>query len=120
VTTTGRGEAKRLLAQAEADARRIDKRDALWARCLALLLRAGVSSCRGDASRAVTQLRETVARCDEAEMHLHAAAARIRLGEALGGDEGRAAIERGTKLMTSEGVRAPDRVTEMLAPGFRG
>ena len=83
-------------------------------------VRAGASACRGDDGRALAHLNAAVTACDEADMRLHAAAARVRLGQLLGGDSGRAEIQRGTDFMVSEGVRAPERMTEMLAPGFRG
>ncbi len=115
--TASQADAKARLAQAEADARRIEKRNAAWAHCHALLIRAGVAACRGDEARAAEQLRLAIAACDHADMHLHAAAARVRWGKLVGGDEGRSEVDRGTNFMTQEGVRSPERMTEMLIPG---
>lgn len=111
--------ARSLLAEAESDARRIEACNVRWALCLGLLLRAGASACRGDEGRAQTHLRAAVEACDAADMRLHAAAARVRLGQLLGGDGGREEAARGLAFMTEGGVRAPERMTEMLAPGFR-
>jgi hypothetical protein len=52
-------------------------------------------------------------------MASHSAAARRRLGEMLGGDEGAALIRDADHRLTGQGVRRPDRLTRMLAPGFQ-
>jgi eukaryotic-like serine/threonine-protein kinase len=44
--------------------------------------------------------------------------ARRRLGELLSGDEGRILVTAANEWMTGEGIRNPDRVTQMEAPGF--
>jgi hypothetical protein len=110
--------ARLLVAEAEADARRIERVGAPWAGCLAGLIRAGAAATRRDRRGAIDELRRAIVACEAADMVLHAAAARVRLGEALGGEEGRTEIERGTERMSSAGIRVPQRVTEMLAPGF--
>ena len=51
-------------------------------------------------------------------MLLYAAAARRRLGEMLGGDEGRALVETADAWMRSETIVNPERMTEVFAPGF--
>ena len=51
-------------------------------------------------------------------MRLFAAAATRRLGELKGG-EGRTLIEQADRVMTAEGVRRPDRLAAMFAPGVR-
>jgi hypothetical protein len=48
-----------------------------------------------------------------------AAAARRRLGELLGGDEGRDHLEATDAFFMDELVRSPERLTGLLAPGFR-
>ena len=52
-----------------------------------------------------------------AEMALHLAAARRRRGELVGGDEGRGLVEESNAWMTGQGIRNPDRMSLLLAPG---
>jgi hypothetical protein len=49
---------------------------------------------------------------------LFAAASRRQLGRLLGGDEGRALIDRADAWMSSQSIRRPDRMAACLAPGF--
>lgn len=83
-------------------------------------LRAGVAAQRGDRPAALLHLEAAVAGFEAAEMALYAAAARRRLGEMRGGDADQALVEAADAWMTRQGVRAPARMTAMLAPGFTG
>ena len=49
-------------------------------------------------------------------MNLYAAASRRRLGEILGGDEGRAQLERADSWMNQQGIRNPARMADVFAP----
>jgi hypothetical protein len=51
-------------------------------------------------------------------MSAHTAAARRRLGQLVGGDQGRELIEAADAWMTGQGVRNPVRMTRVYAPGF--
>ena len=48
----------------------------------------------------------------------HAAAARLRYGQLIGGDAGREAVEGAEAWMASENIANMSRVAAMLAPGF--
>ncbi len=50
-------------------------------------------------------------------MALFAAAARWRLGEVLGGDDGRSLILAAERRLRAEDVRDPARIVATLAPG---
>jgi eukaryotic-like serine/threonine-protein kinase len=65
---------------------------------------------------AVTHLRRTVDLFRALGMKLYLAAAEIRLGERLGGHEGKSLVISGTSFMESQGIVKPERMTEMLAP----
>jgi len=67
---------------------------------------------------AVKLLRESAAAFEAIQFKLSAAATNRQLGRLLGGDEGRALVERGDATMKEEGIVRPDRVAAMLAPGF--
>jgi hypothetical protein len=90
----------------------------IWTGAQAALLRAGVASLRGDDVSAAARLGEAIAGFDAVGIVHFAAAARRRLGELLGGDEGRALIARSDAWMAAQPVKGPARMTACLAPGF--
>ncbi len=51
-----------------------------------------------------------------ADMALHAACARRRQGEVLGGEAGRGLVARADAWMTEQKIRNPERMAAMLAP----
>jgi hypothetical protein len=51
-------------------------------------------------------------------MALYAAAARRRLGELRGGDEGRELIAQSEQWMSKQQIKNPVAVTNLMAPGF--
>lgn len=75
---------------------------------------------RGDNALAVALLTDAAKRLDAVDMPLHAAAARRRLGELKGGDEGTALIAEVDTWMASHGIRNPARLAAMYAPGLPG
>lgn len=114
----GASAAEELLRGAEADARRIERERMAWAAPYATKVRAAVAMRRGDQATALRLLDRTIAALDAAGMALHAAAVRLRRGELVGGDEGRALRAAGLAFMTAQGIKNPARMTAMLAPGF--
>jgi len=84
----------------------------------ARLLRAGVAHLDGTAEQTVAELRAAIARLDETETNLYAAAARRQLGQTLGNAEGQALIDKADTWMREQGVVRPDRLTAMLVPGW--
>jgi hypothetical protein len=111
------GERRALVARAERHARAILRHRTRWGDPLALLLRAGVAATRGDRDRARPLLEAAEVGFAAAEMALHAAAAQRRRGELIGGDVGRALLASSDAWMAEQGIRSPERMTGMLAPG---
>ncbi len=109
-------ERKRLLDIVDRTARRIEREHAAWGDVLAQLLRAGSAFLRGRHDHAVQRLRDVEVSAQRAEMHLHAACARRRLGEILGGDEGAALVADATRWMNVQGIRNPEAMTRVLVP----
>ncbi len=105
-----------LLRAAERDARRLDREGMPWSRALACPIRAGVAAARGDRSRSATLFADAVAQLEAVDMNLYAAASRRRLGEILGGDEGRAQVERADSWMMQQTIRNPARMADVFAP----
>jgi serine/threonine protein kinase len=82
-------------------------------------LQAGLALHTGDVEAAVTQLRIALAGYQENDLNMAAAAVRRRLGELIGGDEGRELLAQGDAVMLAQRVKNLDAVTEMLCPGCR-
>jgi len=87
-----------------------------WMDAIATLRRGGVCAARGDKDGAVRELRAAVPALDTSELGLHAAAARVRLGDLLGGDEGSALREAGLAFMRAEEIKRPEAVVALYAP----
>jgi hypothetical protein len=104
---------------AERDARRLRRERIAWAEALGQLVRAGVAMGRHDADAARELLEDAVGRLETVGLRLHAAAARRRLGKQVPGSQGHRLVEQADAWMKSQNVRRPDRMTALLAPGFR-
>ncbi len=98
------------------DARRLEREGMPWSKALSLPIRAGIAAARGDRSRAATLFTEAVKQLEAVDMNLYAAASRRRLGEILGGDQGRAQLERADSWMNQQGIRNPARMADVFAP----
>jgi eukaryotic-like serine/threonine-protein kinase len=83
---------------------------------LAQLLRAGLALARGDRDGANRHLAAAIEGLDALGMHGQATAARRRLGELTGGDEGKSLVESADAAFREQGVVRPDRWTYLLAP----
>jgi len=119
VAALGEADAAACLKTARRDARSLRREKATWCVGLSHLLAAGIANVEGDKEKAVEQLRAAAALLDEADMALHAAAARYRLGHLLGGDEGAELIALAVDSMAALGFTDYPRSVSSLAPGYR-
>jgi hypothetical protein len=87
-----------------------------WTDALAAALEASIAIARQDVGGAEMALRRAIEFADTAEMTVHAAAARHRLGELLGGDAGTALVTGAEEAMRARGVRIPGRYARALVP----
>src|SRR5262249_4900042 len=85
---------------------------------LADLLSAGVAAARGDAPAAAGLLCRSLAALDAGGMALHAAVARLRLADLVGGSEADALRADARAYDERAHVTAIADVVEPLAPGF--
>jgi len=85
---------------------------------MAAAIRAGVARAAGDAARARAELERAVDAFSAAGMDLHAACARRKLGETLGGASGAALVARADAWLAQEGVVRPDALAEVVVPGI--
>jgi hypothetical protein len=108
-----------MLKQAERVARILDRQRLGWSDAFAAHVRAGIASVRGDEAASVALLRRAIEGFDQGGLDLYAAAARRRLGQLVGGDEGQALIARGDAWMAGQGIRVPDKMARAFASGFR-
>jgi hypothetical protein len=106
-----------LLSIAERDAHRLEREQVPWAQAHAAYVRAALAQARGNTSTALAQLARAASLYDAADMPLYAAATRRRLGESLGGEEGKALVAEADAWMTAQSIRNPPRMTAMYAPG---
>ncbi len=106
------------ISMAEAACRKLRREKADHAGPLALLLEAGLDSCRDDEARALECLTQATAAFEGQGLALFAAAGRRRCGELVGGDQGRELVAQADRWMREQGVRRPAKLVAVLAPGF--
>lgn len=106
------------LRLAEKLANKLEKVDMSWSKPFATLIRATVAHQRGATAEAATLLSEAIQSFEHAEMHLHATAARRRLGEKLRDERGSQLVAEADAWMTEQKIKNPEAMTRMLAPGF--
>jgi hypothetical protein len=80
------------------------------------LVGAGLAVLRGDLDAAAAGYRSAALGLDAADTTTVANAARWRLGELLGGDDGRALVEQARAALLADGIVRPDRVVATYAP----
>jgi len=106
-----------LIRFAERDAAKLGREGAAWGRALAQLILSGASTVRSNAGEAITRLQAAEAVFENIDMGLHAAVARRRRGQLLGGPAGELLVKQADGWMTSQAIRNPARIAAMLAPG---
>jgi hypothetical protein len=105
------------LRSAAADARRLESEGTPLADAHARSIRAALAAAQGDRGAAAELLAQATTLFDAADMGLHAAALRHRLGRLVGGGRGRELTEQATRWMEGQGIRRPDRMAATFAPG---
>ena len=114
-STTG-SERAEFLREAEQHTEPLGHEGLAWTDAIAALRRAGIRDVRGDTAGAITAYRSALAACDAADLGLHAAAARVRLGALVGGDEGTALRDAAFEALRAEEVKNPDAFVPLFAP----
>jgi hypothetical protein len=111
------GERDTLLRGAEDHAQAILREGTQWGDPLAGLVRAGAAATRGETEAALRFLESAETGFTAASMALHAATARRRRGELMGGDAGRELVGAADAWMAGQSIKAPQRMAAVLAPG---
>jgi eukaryotic-like serine/threonine-protein kinase len=98
--------------------RSLEREKVSWARPIADMTSGALAWLRRRDGEAVSRLTSAVAGFESYGMELFAAAARWRLGEILGGDEGRALIARSEAAMREQAIVRPEALRRALVPAF--
>jgi hypothetical protein len=113
-----RGESPdQFLRSAQRDARDMERWKTSWGPFAAHLVRAGVAAHRGDRARAIEHLQSAEAGFTRDGMALHRTICRWRRGSLIGGDAGRALVQESREWMLEQGVKNPERMNNVHAPG---
>ena len=110
-------EARSLLAQADRDARRLEREGMPCPAAYARVIR-GAGGAPRRSRAAVLLLEEAAVRFEAVDMRLCSAAARRRQGEMIGGETGRSMIDREDDWMASQRIQDPARMAAMILPRF--
>jgi hypothetical protein len=107
-----------LLKSAEADARRLAHERPPYAKALASTIWAALAFEGGDRERALTLTGSAANELDALGWGGFGAAARRRHGELIGGEAGRRIVREVDDRLAAEGVKRPDKLSAVNAPGF--
>jgi eukaryotic-like serine/threonine-protein kinase len=108
------------IAEARRAARQLDREHMPWTTALAAIVRAAAENAASRREPAIAALRDAIAASEAAGMAMHAAAARCRLGELLGGEEGNALARSAAHAIAAEGIRNVPRWVAIYLPGSWG
>ena len=109
---------RRFRSMARAEARRIARERMPWSDPIAQLVRAGIAFLEGRTPLALRYLHDAADRFERADMRLHAAAARRRIGALQNDAAGRELQQNAEQWMATQDIKNPAGMTRMLAPGF--
>ena len=118
LSTSRNGGEQHKLRLAEKMARKIEKVKMSWSQPFATMVYATIAHQQNNPGKATTLLGEAISGFERAEMGLHAAAARRRLGEKLRDERGQQLVAQADEWMLGQKIKNPEAMAHMLAPGF--
>lgn len=110
-------QAARFLDRAEKDVRGLEAERMPWSLALAELASACVSHARGDEGGARQHLERARDGLDRQGLGHLSSTAGWRLGQLVGGDEGDDLVQEARSRLEIQGVRHPERIVDIFAPG---
>jgi eukaryotic-like serine/threonine-protein kinase len=105
-----------LLTEVERHAKGLCQIPAEYARAWGLLLKAGLARLRDQLPEAIGFFAQATQAADASGLQTEAAVARLRQGELVGGEQGRALITQAQAFMTREGIKNPTRFSQLYSP----
>jgi hypothetical protein len=84
----------------------------------ARVVRAALAHRKGDDGRAVVELERAIEDFDHHGLGLWAQSARLRLGTLTGGEEGRSLVSGFKDWAAGQGIKNPEAMAAVNAPGF--
>jgi hypothetical protein len=110
--------ARRLYGIAHHSAARLLREKLALASPLATLMLSAVEYATGNQQRALDDLGRCIAGFEQQEMAGYAAAAKVRMGEIIGGQQGNQLVASAHATLSAEGVANVSRFVNVLAPRF--
>jgi hypothetical protein len=101
------------------DARALARMRPVWARGASHQIRAALAFATGDLDRAVRELGLAVEALEADDLYLFSQCARYRRGHLVGGDEGASELAAVRDWMQAQGIRDPEKMAGVHAPGFK-
>jgi hypothetical protein len=108
----------RFRRMARAEAGRIARERMPWSDPIALVLQGGLAYLEGEGPVVLRCLRDAADRFARADMRLHAAVVRRRIGALQDDTAGRELRRQAEAWMATQQIKNPAGMTRMLAPGF--
>jgi eukaryotic-like serine/threonine-protein kinase len=105
------------IAEARRAVKRLERERMPWATALAAVVRAVVENAAGDRAGAVAALRRAIEVAGAAGMGMHVTAARYRLGQLVGGQDGAGILQSALDALEAEGIRDASRWVAVYLPG---
>jgi serine/threonine protein kinase len=110
-------EIRKMLSNAEYDAKKIEKEKMQWGNALASLIRAGVAIARNQVNLASKYLIEAEVGFEGTKMELYLMATRYRRGQLAKNELGQQMMQTSKDWLSNQQVKEPEKVFNMLIPG---
>jgi hypothetical protein len=111
---------RRRIAEARSMARRLALQGNAWTVALSFMVIAMAENAAGNRPGAIAALREAAHRFDATGTAVYGSLVRYRLGQACGGEEGKAFVASALVTMAAQGIRNPPRWAGVHVPGSWG
>ncbi|HEX4446658.1 MAG TPA: protein kinase [Polyangiaceae bacterium] len=105
------------IAEARAMIRKLRREHDPWAGVCAHMVMAAVENALGNRDDAIAALRAALSESESTDTLIYAVMVRLRLGELLGGDEGRALAQSAADELRAQGTTEPERWVGLYLPG---
>jgi len=109
---------KRLLREAGREVSQLLSERVAWAKPFAVQIQAGIAWHKGEGEKAEKLLAAAASEFDDIGLAIYAAASRRRLGEIIGGQEGKQLVLESELAMKTMGVKNPESASRIFSPSL--